>query len=83
MHGNQKFNYLKAQLLGDALRSIAGFPLTNANYQRSIELLQERSGQSPHINAHMEAMLNSPNPSTQLVSLQQFYDTLETHIMWS
>ena len=77
----QKFNYLRAQLRGDASRSIAGFPLTNANYQRSIKLLQERFGQSHRIvNAHMEAMLNLPNPSTQLVSLQQFYDTLETHI---
>ena len=28
----QKFNYLRAQLLGNAMRSIAGFPLTNANY---------------------------------------------------
>ena len=28
----QKFNYLRVQLLGDALRSIAGFPLTNTNY---------------------------------------------------
>ena len=87
MHDNsslsdiQKFNYLRAQLRGDASRSIAGFPLTNANYQRGIELLQERFGQSHRIiNAHMEAMLNLPNPSTQLVSLQQFYDTLETHI---
>ena len=77
----QKINYLRAQLRGDASRSIAGFPLTNANYQRRIELLQERFGQSHRIiNAHMEAMLNSPNPSTQLVSLQQFYDTFETHI---
>ena len=77
----QKFNYLRAQLRGDASRSIAGFPLTNANYQRSIELLQERFGQSHRIiNAHMEAMLNLPNPTTQLVSLQHFYDTLETHI---
>ena len=77
----QKFNYLRAQLLGDALRSIAGFPLTNANYQRSIQILREQFGQ-PHriINAHMEAMLNLPNPTTQLVSLQHFYDTLETHI---
>ena len=28
----QKFNYLRVQLLGNAMRSIAGFPLTNANY---------------------------------------------------
>ena len=77
----QKFNYLRAQLLGDVSRSVAGFPLTNANYKRSIELLQERFGQSHRIiNAHMEAMLNLPNPSTQLVRLRQFNDTLETHI---
>ena len=67
----QKFNHLRAQLLGDALRSIVGFPLTNANYQRSIQILREQFGQ-PHriINAHMEAMLNLPNPTTKLVSLQ-------------
>lgn len=41
----QKFNYLRAQLLGDALRSIAGFPLTNANYQRRIQILGEQFGQ--------------------------------------
>ena len=51
------------------------------NYQRSIELLQEGFGQNHRvINARMEAMLNLPNPSTELVNLQQFYDTLETHI---
>ena len=77
----QKFNYLRARLRGVASRSIAGFPLTNANYQRSIELLQERFSQSHRIiNANMEPTLNLPNPSTQLVRLQQFYDTLETHI---
>ena len=66
---------------GDASRSIAGFPLTNANYLRSIELLQERFGQRHRIvNAHMEAMINLPNPTSQLASLQHFYDTLETHI---
>ena len=61
MHDNpslsdiQKFNYLRAQLHEDASRSLVGFPLTNANnyYQRSVELLQERFGQSHQIiNAH-------------------------------
>ena len=28
----------------------------------------------------MKAMLNLPNPTTQLVSLQHFYDTVKTHI---
>ena len=34
--GVQKFNYLRAQLRGDATKVIAGFPLTDANYQHSI-----------------------------------------------
>ena len=77
----QKFNYLRAQLLGDALRSIAGFPLTNANYQRSIQILGDAIWSTQRIiNAHMKAMLNLPNSTTQLVSLQHFYDTVETHI---
>lgn len=76
----QKLNYLRAQLR-DALTSIAGFPLTNANYHTRIELLQERFCQNHRIiNAHMAAMLNLPSLSTQLVSLQQFYDTLEALI---
>ena len=66
---------------GDASRSISGFPLTNANYQRSIELLRERFGQRHQIiDAHMEAMLYLTNPTNQLASLRHFYDTLETPI---
>ena len=77
----QKFNYLKAQLCNGAERVIAGLPLTNANYSKSIELLQERFAQ-PHkiINAHMEALLNLPSPTGHLSSLRLFYDSIETHI---
>ena len=69
----QKFNYLKAQLQGDAARAIAGLPLTERNYQHSIELLENRFGQ-PHklINAHMQALLDMPNPNTSLTSLRLF-----------
>ena len=76
----QKFNYLKAQLQGDAARAIAGLPLTERNYQHSIELLENRFGQ-PHklINAHMQALLDMPNPNTSLTSLRLFYDTIATH----
>ena len=76
----QKFNYLKAQLQGDAARAIAGLPLTERNYQHSIELLKERFGQ-PHklINAHMQALLDMANPNTSLTSLRLFYDTIATH----
>ena len=39
--GVQKLSYLCAQLRGDAARVIAGFQLTNANYEHSIALLKE------------------------------------------
>ena len=76
----QKFNYLKAQLQGDAARTIAGLPLTEMNYQHSIALLEERFGQ-PHklVSAHMQALLEMPNPTNNLASLQAFYDSIETH----
>ena len=56
LSGVQKFNYLKAQLQGDAARTIAGLPLTEVNYQHSIALLEERFGQ-PHklVTAHTYA----------------------------
>ncbi|XP_065886666.1 uncharacterized protein [Dysidea avara] len=78
--GIQKFNYLKAQLQGDAARAIAGLPLTELNYQHSVALLEERFGQ-PHklINAHMQVLLDMPNATTSLTSLRLLYDTVATH----
>ena len=79
--GVQKFNYLRAQLQGDAARVIAGFPLTNSNYEHSVVLLRQRFGQSYKlVNAHMQALLNLPNPSNNHSSLQTFYDTIENHM---
>ena len=44
---------------------ISGFPLTNNNYLPSVELLRSRFAQ-PHklVNAHMQALINLPSPST-------------------
>ena len=60
---------------------VAGFPLTDVNYQHSITLLRKRFGQ-PYklINAHMQALLNLSNVANSLSSLQSFYDTVENHI---
>ena len=79
--GVQKFNYLKAQLKGDAIRVVSGFPLTDVNYQHSITLLRERFRQ-PYklINAHMQALLNLCDVTNSLSSLQSFYDTVKNHI---
>ena len=77
----QKFSYLKAQLTGDAARAISGFPLTNDNYTKAVQLLKERFGNaSKVINAHMQSLLDLPNPKYELASLQPFYDTMESHI---
>ena len=80
LSGVQKFNYLKAQLQSDAERTIAGLPLTELNYQHSIALLAECFGQ-PHklVSAHTQALLEMPNPTSNLASLQAFYDLSESH----
>ena len=79
--GVQKFTYLKAQLMGDALRAVTGFPLTNSNYEQAVTLLRERFGQpNKIINAHMQALLDLPKPIYELSSLQVFYDTMENHV---
>ena len=81
LSGVQKFNYLRTQLHSDAARVIAGFPLTDLNYEHSVTLLKERFGQSYKlVNAHMEALLNLGKPSNSLSGLQAFYDSIEKHM---
>ncbi len=67
----QRFNYLKAHLAEEAARSIEGLPLTDTNYAQSVKILEERFGQ-PHkiTNAHMQALLDLPNPSESVTSLR-------------
>ena len=67
--------------MGDALRAIAGFPHTNNNYEQAGNLLKGHFGQpSKIINAHMQVLLDLPNTSNQLSSLQLFYDSMENHV---
>ena len=77
----QKFQYLQSQLDGDAARTIAGLPLTNANYAEAMSLLEKRFGQ-PHkiISSYMKALLELPKPVDTISSLQDFYDKSETYI---
>ncbi|XP_065911263.1 uncharacterized protein [Dysidea avara] len=79
--GIQKFSYLKAQLEGDAARTIAGLPLTDSNYNHAISLLEDCYGQNHKIIlAHMQALLEMSSPSNNLTSLRFFYDSVESHI---
>ena len=44
LSGVDKFNYLKSLLVGVAQTVVAGLALTNANYEKAVELLQKRFG---------------------------------------
>ena len=53
----------------------------SANYSHSVALLKDRYGQPQKlITAHMQALLDLPNPSNALSSLQTFHDTIERHM---
>ena len=80
LSGVQKFNYLKAQLQGDAARTIDGIPLCDQNYFHAVTILQDRFGQTHKLMAaHMQALLEVPNPTNTLISLRTFHDTFESH----
>ena len=77
----QKFQYLKAQLDGEAARTIAGLPLTNSNYSEAITLLEERYGQTHKIiSCYMKALWELQKPSDNVPSVKDFYDNMESYI---
>ena len=81
LDGVQIFNYLRAQIQGEASRAIAGLPLTSANYDHAIALLKVHFGQPQKIiNANMHALVITPKPVNILSSLRLFHDTVESHI---
>ena len=73
--------YFKAQLQGDAARTIDSL---SQNYQHSIELLQDRFGQPQKlIDAHMKAFMYMASPTNSLSSLRLFYESyLWVQISW-
>ncbi|XP_054721262.1 uncharacterized protein LOC129231039 [Uloborus diversus] len=78
-----KFNYLKAYLGGNALKSIEGLAMTSEHYENAIEILQERFGNKEAlINAHMSNLLNiSPlRNSDDTKSFRNMYDRIQTQI---
>ncbi|GFW11041.1 uncharacterized protein TNCV_275731 [Trichonephila clavipes] len=78
-----KFNYLKSYLCGNALACINGFPISDDNYDRALDLLKYRFvNKNMLINAHLSNLLNlTPvrNP-TDIVGLRNLYDRAETQI---
>ncbi|XP_071176551.1 uncharacterized protein [Mytilus edulis] len=77
----QKFNYLKSLLHDEALKSVTGFALTNANYEKAISLLQERYGQQHKITQrYMLELIDITSPRYTLFNLRHFYDNIEIYI---
>ena len=72
---------MKAQLDGEAARTIAGLPLTNSNYSEAITLLEERYGQTHKIiSCYMKALWELQKPSDNVPSVKDFYDNMESYI---
>ena len=60
LSNNDKFNYLRAQLISDARRGIFRLETTDSKYRVAIEILQERHGKEQLIiNAHYEKLRNA------------------------
>ena len=66
----EKFNYLRAQLENEALKSIAGLELANANYEAAINLLKERYGNNQLIvDTHYTKLMEMPPALNKTTSL--------------
>ncbi|GFS51946.1 reverse transcriptase domain-containing protein [Trichonephila clavipes] len=78
-----KFNYLKSYFCGNALACINGFPISDDNYDRALDLLKDTFGNKNMLfNAHLSNLLNlTPvrNP-TDIVGLRNLYDRAERQI---
>ena len=72
-----KFNYLRAQLEGDA----SGLELTNTYYEVAVNLLQERFGRDElMMDAHYSALMDLPASLNNAAKLRETYDMIEKHL---
>ena len=87
IHKNQtlqhvnKFNYLKAELIGNAQTVISGLELTNNNYEVAVKLLQERYGNKQlMLDAHHNKLMELPVATNTTTKLRATFDTIEKHL---
>nr|CAD2195031.1 unnamed protein product [Meloidogyne enterolobii] len=78
MDNIRKMSYLLAFLQGPAKDLVAGFVLTNENYDRALDLLESRFGNSRAITEALEAeLMNLTPPNDSSHSLRAFVDSVE------
>ena len=78
-----KFNYLKALLEGPAAAAIAGFTLTEENYETALKLLKDRyANPQVIVSSHVDALLKLESCSNihEISKMRNLYDSIETHI---
>ncbi len=78
-----KFNYLKTLLEGPAASAIAGFSLTEENYETALKLLKDRyANPQVIVSSHVDALLKLESVSNihEISKVRNLYDTIETHI---
>ena len=77
-----KFNYLHSLLDGVAASLIQGLPLTEDNYENTVEILKYRFGRKEQIiSAHMEELLKLQNcPNENSTQLHQIYYKINIHV---
>ena len=77
-----KFKYLRSFLEEPARSVIAGFPLTEADYQAAVDLLQKRYAKPSVIKrTHINEMINLPSVFSEknVTRLRSLHDTVEMH----
>ena len=70
-------------LQGQVKRTVEGFNINNENYQKALDLLCERFGDTEVIiTIHMNEFLKIKylKSDKNVAGLQQFYETLEVHV---
>lgn len=83
MAPSEKFNYLRAALIGDGAAAIAGLQPTSECYDDAIDILQQRFGnQAALIQDHIDSLMNlTPVSSPRNVrALRRMYDNIQAHL---
>ena len=77
-----KFNYLVSLLEGTASRAIAGLPITEENYDATVDIINKRFGKPQQlISAHMDELLKISTCLTDKpYQLRYLYNKLSVNI---
>ena len=78
-----KFNYLRCYVARDAFNTIEGLSLTNDNYIKALELLEDRYvNKKAIITAHTKNLLKLRRVETNLevISLRRLYDDVQAQV---